>query len=100
MAEPYGDEAHFRASLGLYEGIMNPPEGAELPRLMEQTPTETLILYGAEDRIVGPQFPKRMALACPDHVGPFLLQGAGHFLQWEQADTLNRAIVCFCRDLV
>ena len=27
------------------------------------------------------------------HVGPFVLPDAGHFLQWEQADVLNRALV-------
>ena len=26
--------------------------------------------------------------------------GAGHFLQWERAELLNRAIVTFCRDLL
>jgi hypothetical protein len=40
------------------------------------------------------------AAVFPDHVGPFLVRDAGHYLQWEAADVLNGAIRSFCRDLV
>jgi pimeloyl-ACP methyl ester carboxylesterase len=33
-------------------------------------------------------------------MGPFVVPGAGHFLQWERADLLNDAIRHFCPDLV
>jgi pimeloyl-ACP methyl ester carboxylesterase len=32
-------------------------------------------------------------------VGPFVVRRAGHFLQWERAEVLNRAIAYFLRDL-
>jgi pimeloyl-ACP methyl ester carboxylesterase len=32
-----------------------------------------------------------------DCVGPFVVPDAGHFLQWEQAGVLNRALAHFCR---
>ena len=41
-----------------------------------------------------------MAVACTERVGPFVVEGAGHFLQWEQADLLNQAIRYFCLDLL
>ncbi len=34
----------------------------------------------------------------PDCVGPFVVPDAGHFLQWEQADVLNRALAHFAAD--
>lgn len=100
MAEAYADAAHFRASLGWYEAFMKPERGARPPLLGQVGQTETLILYGAEDRVVGPKFMDRMRLAYPRHVGPFIVPGAGHFLPWEQADVLNTALIDFCRDLL
>ncbi|TMK40852.1 MAG: alpha/beta hydrolase, partial [Actinobacteria bacterium] len=31
-------------------------------------------------------------------VGPFVVPRAGHFLQWERADLLNRTLAYFLRD--
>jgi pimeloyl-ACP methyl ester carboxylesterase len=39
-------------------------------------------------------------VAFPDRVGPFVVPGAGHFLQWERAELLNGALVAFLRDLL
>jgi pimeloyl-ACP methyl ester carboxylesterase len=97
--QPFADAAHFRASLGYYEALMRPQPGGEVPRLSETSQIETLILYGIKDQVVGPKFPERMAVACLHHVGPFLIN-AGHFVQWEQADTFNGAVISFCRDLL
>ena len=33
-------------------------------------------------------------------VGPFVIDGAGHFLQWERASVLNQAVRYFCLDLL
>jgi pimeloyl-ACP methyl ester carboxylesterase len=35
-------------------------------------------------------------VAFTECVGPFVVPDAGHFLQWEQADVLNRALANFC----
>ena len=37
-------------------------------------------------------FPARMEVAFPERAGPFVVQGAGHFLQWERAEVLNGAL--------
>jgi pimeloyl-ACP methyl ester carboxylesterase len=54
-------------------------------------------LYGSEDKVVPPSFPARARVAFTECIGPFVVRDAGHFLQWEQADVLNRALVHFRR---
>ena len=100
MTEPYGDAERFRASLAIYEYAMRAREWSEPPRLREQNPTPTLILYGPEDHVIPRDFPQRMEAAFPERIGPFLVQNAGHFLQWERADVLNSALRYFCLDLL
>lgn len=99
-AEAYASEAHFRASFGWYEALVKPERKALAPMLGQIGQTETLILFGAEDQIVGPRFMDRMRLSYPNHVGPFIVPGAGHFLPWERPDVLNTALISFCRDLL
>ena len=41
-------------------------------------------------------FDRMAAAVFPEHVGPFLVRGAGHFLQWEAAHLLNQTIRYFC----
>jgi pimeloyl-ACP methyl ester carboxylesterase len=100
MTEPFGDADHFRASLAIYEYAMRTREWEKAPRMREPNPTPTLILYGPEDHVIPRDFPQRMEAAFPERVGPFLVQGAGHFLQWERADVLNPAVRYFCTDLL
>jgi hypothetical protein len=38
-------------------------------------------------------------VAFSELIGPFVVQRAGHFLQWERAGLLNRAVVYFLGDL-
>jgi pimeloyl-ACP methyl ester carboxylesterase len=100
MTEPFGDAAHFRASLALYEYAVRAREWSERPRVRESNPTPTLILYGPDDHVIPRDFPQRMAAAFPERIGPFIVPHAGHFLQWEQAEILNNAIRYFCLDLL
>jgi pimeloyl-ACP methyl ester carboxylesterase len=100
MTEPYGDAEHFRSSLAIYEYALRARDWPEAPRLREPNPTPTLILYGPEDHVIPRDFPQRMEDAFPERMGPFLVQNAGHFLQWERADVLNRALRYFCLDLL
>jgi pimeloyl-ACP methyl ester carboxylesterase len=100
MTEPFGDADSFRASIANYEYAGGPREAPEPPRIFEHNPTPTLILYGPEDHVIPRDFPRRMEAAFPERVGPFLVEGAGHFLQWERADVLNQALSWFCRDLM
>jgi pimeloyl-ACP methyl ester carboxylesterase len=101
MAAAFADRDVFRSSLGYYESVANPELASAAPRLMEPNETvKTMVLYGVEDDIVGPNYTSRMEVAHRDHVGPFLIDGAGHFLQWERADVLNNAVISFCSDLL
>jgi pimeloyl-ACP methyl ester carboxylesterase len=98
--EPFGDAESFRASIANYEYAGGPRQVSEMPRIFERSAVPTLLLYGPEDHVIPRDFPQRMAVACTERVGPFVVEGAGHFLQWEQADVLNQAIRYFCLDLL
>jgi len=50
--------------------------------------------------MVGRKFTQRMEVAMHDLLGPFYVDRAGHFLQWERAELFNRALTWFCRDLL
>jgi pimeloyl-ACP methyl ester carboxylesterase len=92
MTEPFADAERFRASIANYEYAGGPRQAPEPPRLLEPNPTPTLILYGPEDHVIMPDFPQRMEAAFPNRAGTFVVQGAGHFLQWERADVMNGAL--------
>jgi pimeloyl-ACP methyl ester carboxylesterase len=96
MTEPFADADRFRASIANYEYAGGPRQAPEAPRLLEPNPTPTLILYGPEDHVIMPDFPQRMEAAFPNRAGTFVVQGAGHFLQWERADVLNGALRWLC----
>jgi pimeloyl-ACP methyl ester carboxylesterase len=100
MTEPFGDADRFRSSLAIYEYAVRAREWSEPPRLREPNPTPTLIMYGPEDHVIPRDFPQRMEAAFPERIGPFLVQRAGHFLQWERADVLNPALHHFCLHLL
>jgi pimeloyl-ACP methyl ester carboxylesterase len=99
MTEPFGDGAHLRASFSNYEVAFRPDLRPE-PLFWSENPTRTLILFGPSDHVIHPDFDRIAAQVYPDHVGPFLVRDAGHFLQWEAADVLNGALRAFCGDLL
>jgi pimeloyl-ACP methyl ester carboxylesterase len=98
MAEPFGDAAKLRSGFAGYESVFDPSKRSE-PPLLRENPTHALILFGPSDHVIYPEFDRMAAAVFPDHVGPFLVRDAGHFLQWEAADVLNGALCAFCRDL-
>jgi len=100
MTEPYGDADRLRAAWAVYEVAAGTREMEDAPRLFEKTPVPTLVLYGPEDHVITSGFPARMAVACDECIGPFVVEDAGHFLQWEAADVLNGALRYFCGDLL
>lgn len=97
MTEPFADAAKLRAGFGIYETAVGVRAAAEPPRLFERSAVPTLILYGPEDHVIPRDFPARMEVAFTERVGPFVVPGAGHFLQWERADLLNQTLVYFAR---
>jgi pimeloyl-ACP methyl ester carboxylesterase len=97
MTEPFGDADRLRAGWGTYETAYGNRPMEDVPRLFEPCPVPALVLYGPEDHVVPASFPDRARVAFTECVGPFVVADAGHFLQWEQADVLNRALAHFCR---
>lgn len=100
MTEPFADGERLRASFGLYESAVGARQMSEPPRFLETNPVETLVLYGPDDHVIWGDFAERAEVAFPNRVGPFVVPGAGHFLQWERAELLNGALVAFLRDLL
>ncbi len=99
MTEPFADGDKLRASFGIYETGMGTRPFSAQPRMLEKNPLPTLVLYGPEDHVIPADFPERCEVAFPEIVGPFIVQRAGHFLQWERADLVNRSLIYFFADL-
>src|SRR5262249_5308670 len=98
-AEPFADAGKFRASIANYEYAAGRRTPSEPPRFFEKVRVPALLLFGPEDHVVPADFTRRAVVAYPEHVGPFVVAGAGHFLQWEQAVVLNQALRYFLADL-
>jgi pimeloyl-ACP methyl ester carboxylesterase len=92
MTEPYADGERMRASFGNYESATGTRELSEAPRIFERSAIPTLVLYGPEDHVIPREFPRMCEVGFEDLIGPFVVEGAGHFLQWERADVLNGAL--------
>jgi len=100
MTEPFASGEKLRASFGAYESVFNPAAVSEAPMMTCPNPTHALILFGPSDHVIYPEFDRMAAVVFPDHVGPFLVRDAGHFLQWEAPTVFNSAVRAFCRDLL
>lgn len=100
QTEPWADGAKMRASFGAYESAMKPEARSEASVMATPNPTHTMILFGPSDHVLYPDYDRMAAVVFPDHVGPFIVRDAGHFLQWEAADVFNSAVKAFCRDLL
>lgn len=100
QTEPWADGAKMRASFGAYESAMKPDARSEPSVMAAPNPTHTMILFGPSDHVLYPDYDRMAAVVFPDHVGPFIVRDAGHFLQWEAADVFNSAMKAFCRDLL
>jgi pimeloyl-ACP methyl ester carboxylesterase len=99
MTEPFADAQRLRAGWGNYESALGTRPLSEPPRFFEVSAIPTLALYGSEDHVIWRQFPQMCEVAFSELIGPFLVQRAGHFLQWERADVLNQAIAYFLGEL-
>jgi pimeloyl-ACP methyl ester carboxylesterase len=98
--EPFADAVKLRASFSAYESAFDERARSEPTLLARNADTPTLVLFGPSDHVLYPDF-DRMAEASFDRiVGPFLLRDCGHFVQWEAAAVLNRAIASFCEALL
>jgi acetyl esterase/lipase len=94
MTEPWADEARLRAGWAVYQ-MAHGRQPAEWPILDRKIEVPTLLFYGADDSVVGPDFMHCCEVAFSNRVGPFPLPAAGHFLQWERADLFNPTVSVF-----
>ena len=92
MTEPFASEARIRAAWAVYQLAHGRPM-SEMPMTLGTVDVPTLLLYGADDHVVGDDFVHFCAAAFTKRLGPLMVPGAGHFLQWERADILNPLLV-------
>jgi pimeloyl-ACP methyl ester carboxylesterase len=95
MTEPFADGERLRAAWCVYELSTGNRAPAVVPKRFETNPIPTLVLYGPDDHVVPRSFNRRCEVAFEQCIGPFVVEHAGHFLQWEQADKLNQALAAF-----
>jgi pimeloyl-ACP methyl ester carboxylesterase len=100
MTEPFADGDKLRAGFGNYESAVGSRPLSEAPRFFETNPVPTLLLYGPDDHVIPGDFPERCEVVFTERVGPLVVPGSGHFLQWERADLLNQSLIYFLRDLL
>jgi pimeloyl-ACP methyl ester carboxylesterase len=97
---PFADGDKLRACWGCYESVFNPDARSERTLLEKNPNVRVLVLFGASDHVIAPDFDRMAAVVFPDHVGPFLVRDCGHFVQWEAAPILVNSTVAFCADLL
>jgi pimeloyl-ACP methyl ester carboxylesterase len=68
--------------------------------MMDAVEVPTLVLYGPDDHVVGEDFVPRTERAFLNRIGPLVVPGAGHFLQWERADIFNRLVPAVFGDVI
>lgn len=97
MTEPFADLGRLRAGWAVYQLAHGRPQSE--PALLSQICTvPTLVLYGPDDQVVGPDFVHCCEVAFADRAGPVVVPGAGHFLQWERADVFNPLVASWFAD--
>jgi pimeloyl-ACP methyl ester carboxylesterase len=99
MTEPFTDLDRLLAGWANYGGATGNRELSAPPRLFEPSPIPTVALYGPDDHVIWREFPRMCEVAFAELVGPFVVERAGHFLQWERAEVLNQTLRYFCADL-
>jgi pimeloyl-ACP methyl ester carboxylesterase len=92
MTEPYADEAHLRASWAPYQLPHGRPL-SDMPHMGGPVDVPTLLLYGHDDHVVGDDFVPAVEAAFSNRIGPLVVPGAGHFVQWERADIVNALLI-------
>lgn len=96
------DPAHLTAVLGYYRAMLG--DGYKDPALetiqagcFQVPPQPMLYLHGADDGCMGADIAEQARAMVPDSVQIQVLADCGHFLQVEQPEAVNQAIVEFLR---
>ena len=98
--EPFGDARSLRASFGAYESAFDPAAQSEPALVARNEQVRALLLFGAADHVIYPDFDRMAAVVFPDHLGPRRLERCGHFVPWEAPDELVRGLVELGSDLL
>jgi pimeloyl-ACP methyl ester carboxylesterase len=98
MTEPFSTEERLRAGWAAYQ-LAHGRAMSEPPLLDRKVDVPTLILYGPDDHVVGPDFLPTCEVAFTNRAGPVVVPGGGHFLQWERADVFNPLVIAYFGDL-
>jgi pimeloyl-ACP methyl ester carboxylesterase len=98
MTEPFASEERIRAAWAPYQLAHGRPM-SEIPMTFGPVQVPTLVLYGHDDHVVGDDFIPACEVAFANRIGPLVVPGAGHFLQWERSDILNSLLVATFGDL-
>ena len=98
MTEPFAEVARLRAGWATYQ-LAYGRAMADIP-LMDAIDVRTLVLYGPDDHVVGEGFVPRCERAFRNRIGPLVIPGAGHFLQWERADIFNKLLPAVFDDVI
>ena len=98
MTEPFADEARLRAGWAVYQ-LAHGRAMTDIPH-MDPVDVPTLLLYGPDDHVLGGDFVHRCEVAYTNRIGPLVVPGAGHFLQWERADVFNALLPAVFGDLL
>lgn len=100
LKESLGAEGSLQAALGYYRAMLNPPADPD-PALNDvrsafgqPAPVPTLYLQGAADECLAPDIVEESALSDLG-IDFALVPDAGHFLQLEQPDDVNRRVLEF-----
>jgi pimeloyl-ACP methyl ester carboxylesterase len=88
MTEPFADLERLRAGWAVYQ-LAHGRSTSEQALMHGPVGTPTLVLYGADDHVVESDFIPFCERAFINRIGPLVVPGAGHFLQWERADIVN-----------
>ena len=93
------DPAHLAAALGYYratlgQGYRDPALAEAQTAIQTETPTQpVLYLPGKTDGCIGVELAHDAKSRKPDNAEVVVVEDAGHFLQLEQPDVVNRLIV-------
>ena len=98
MSEPFADPSGSSPA-GETTAVRSGCGRGRTPRLFERNAIPTMALYGPDDHVIWRRFPEMCEVAFSELIGPFVVNGAGHFLQWERAQLLNKAIEYFLGEL-
>ena len=99
VKESLADPAHLAAALGYYratlgQGYRDPQLADAQTAMQTETPTQpVLYLHGETDGCIGVELARDANERKPANADVVVVEGAGHFLQLERPEIVNRLIV-------